>query len=114
LVNEARQVFLETRDETESWLRMALNPLNAALKEHETQLNMRVENLRKLQGNLGATANRGKELERELAALKEQHAALVKIMQNMGGTSQQPADCASLAVTQPANDSMAAPGARAA
>lgn len=79
LVNEAREIFLETRDETQSWLKMALNPLNVALKEHENMLARRIENLQRLQGNVDAAAFRAKEIERELLDLRKQHEALVRI-----------------------------------
>jgi hypothetical protein len=83
LVAEARRVFEMTRTDTESWLRAALNPLDVAIKEHEVQLNKRVENLRKLQDNLHSVGDRTKQLERQLLALKEQHDVLVSIRKNI-------------------------------
>ena len=92
LVAEARQIFLETRDETQSWLKMALNPLNVALKEHESMLALRVANLGRVQSNLHTTAIRGKEIERELLALKKQHDALVRMKAQIdGATNEAPA-----------------------
>jgi len=84
LVAEARRVFESTRADTESWLRAALTPLNTAVKEHEVQLGKRVENLRKLQDNLHSVADRSKQLEKQLLALKAQHDVLLGIKTNMG------------------------------
>jgi hypothetical protein len=88
LVAEARRLFEYTRSDTESWLRAALNPLQAAIKEHGIQLDKRVENLKKLQDNLQSVGTRTRELERQLLALKGQHDVLVTIRKNMdeGGT----------------------------
>jgi hypothetical protein len=87
LVAEARRVFEMTRADTESWLRAALNPLDSAVKEHEVQLNKRVENLRKLQDNLSAVGARTRELERQLLALKAQHDVLVTIRRNISAAA---------------------------
>jgi hypothetical protein len=84
LVAEARRVFESTRADTESLLRAALTPLNTAVKEHEVQLGKRVENLRKLQDNLHSVADRSKQLEKQLLALKAQHDVLLGIKTNMG------------------------------
>jgi hypothetical protein len=83
LVAEARRVFEATRADTESWLRAALDPLGAAIRAHELQLNKRVENLSKLQDNLHSVGSRTEELERQLRVLKEQHDTLVAIRKNI-------------------------------
>ena len=114
MVGEARQLFLETREDTEAWLKMALNPLNAALKEHETQLNARIENLRKLQHNLSSVANRSKELEQQLFTLKEQHEVLLRIKTAMGTEATGTAPAADIPALRSANDPMANPAAQAA
>jgi hypothetical protein len=113
LVAEARRVFEMTRADTESWLRAALNPLNAAIKEHETQLNKRVENLRKLQENLNAVGERRRQLERQLLALKEQHDVLVSIRKNIGAVETRTQAEAANAHAQ-ANDARIGADARAA
>jgi len=96
LVSEARRVFEATRADTEGWLRAALTPLNTAVKEHEVQLGKRVENLRKLQDNLHSVADRSKQLEKQLLALKGQHDVLLGIKTNMGkSTEARPAQATS-------------------
>jgi hypothetical protein len=114
LVAEARQVFEATRRDTESWLRAALNPLEAAIKEHQVQLDKRVENLRKLQENLHSVGNRTKQLERELLALKGQHDVLVSIRKNISAV--EPATQATPPASQaaPANEARMTDTARAA
>ncbi|MCC6531232.1 MAG: dynamin family protein [Burkholderiales bacterium] len=103
LVAEARRVFEETRDDTRKWLRAALAPLDAAIKEHEIQLSKRVENLGKLQHNLHAVGARLKQLEQQSLALKAQHEVLVGIKKNLGAL---PADktAAEAAQASPANE----------
>ena len=110
LVNEARQIFLETRADTQSWLKMALNPLNVALKEHESMLTMREQNLRRLQTNVQAAAIRAKDVERELLALKSQYEKLTAIKEQMGTAAGQTEP----APAKAANDADAAPDAQAA
>ena len=89
LVNEARQIFLETRADTQSWLKMALNPLNVALREHETMLAMREANLRRLQNNVQAAATRAKEIERDMLALRKQYETLTTIKAQTGDAAVQ-------------------------
>jgi coenzyme F420-reducing hydrogenase alpha subunit len=88
---------------------MALNPLNVALKEHESMLAMRVANLSRLQNNLQAVGTRAKEIEREMLALKKQHDVLASMKAQMGT-----APCADAAQPDAANDATAEPNARAA
>jgi hypothetical protein len=116
LVAEARRVFEMTHSDTESWLRAALSPLDAAIREHETQLNKRVENLKKLQDNLHSVGDRTKELERQLLALKGQHDILVSIRKNMGeGTSPAAAETPAVPkVVSSANEAVIGIAARAA
>jgi hypothetical protein len=115
LVAEARQVFEATRGDTESWLRAALNPLEAAIRAHEVQLDKRVENLRKLQENLHSVGSRTKQIERELLALKAQHDVLVSIRKNISAVG--PATHAEPPASQtaaPANEARMTDTARAA
>ena len=109
LVAEAKTLFEETREDTEAWLRMALNPLNAALKGHETALNKRIDSLRALQHNLKSVDIRAKELKRELRALKEQDDVLVRIKTNMGAQSAAASSVAQLVSLESANDPTATP-----
>jgi len=88
LVAEARRIFLVTRDDTEAWLRASLAPLNAAVKEHEAQLNKRVENLRDLKNNLHSVGDRSRQLEQQMIALRAQHEVLVGIRKNLDGEAQ--------------------------
>jgi hypothetical protein len=111
LVAEARRIFEVTRRDTEAWLRASLAPLNAAIKEHETQLNKRVENLRNLQHNLHSVGDRSKQLEQQMRALREQYEVLGNIRRNLSGEA--PATAVSAApgpqpvVLSSANDAQA-------
>jgi hypothetical protein len=116
LVAEARRVFEMTRSDTESWLRAALSPLESAIKEHEVQLDKRVENLKKLQDNLHSVGDRTRELERQLLALKGQHDVLVSIKKNMGEDAGRAGEAVAAAhgAIASANEAMIAGTARAA
>lgn len=85
LVAEARRIFDLTREDTRAWLRTALSPLNASLHAYQTQLNKRIENLHTLQTSLHSVADRTKQLERQLLALKSQHDVLIGIKSNIEG-----------------------------
>ncbi len=98
LVAEARRIFEVTRADTQAWLRASMLPLNTAIKEHETQLNKRVDNLRKLQHNLHSVGDRSKQIEQQLLALRAQHDVLVGIKKNLAA---QPTDTEASASVAP-------------
>ena len=79
LVSEARRIFDETRSETETWLKGALNPLRNQLGTHQRLLGTRAENLRKIRDNVTSVTDRVKQLEAQQLALKQQAETLSAI-----------------------------------
>jgi hypothetical protein len=58
LVSEARDVFQDVRKDLDVWLKSALTPISTQLKEHQTLLERRVDNLKKLSGDLSSLQER--------------------------------------------------------
>ncbi|HTP95639.1 MAG TPA: dynamin family protein [Burkholderiales bacterium] len=85
LVERARQILEATRADSEAWLKAALNPLSMQLKEHETVLARRVENLKKIRDSVVSLSDRIKHLERTQATLKEQAEVLTRIKSDLDG-----------------------------
>ncbi len=90
LVSEARRVFQETRRELDQWLKAALSPISAQLKEHQTLLERRVENLRKLSGDLSSLQDRLNELDSRKMTLGRQVEELLRIKYKVLGTAERP------------------------
>ncbi len=72
LVEEARQQFELTRQDTENWLRGALGPLKRQITERQGLMLKRVDNLRNLKGNEKSVKGRFKQLDEQRIALKKQ------------------------------------------
>lgn len=72
LVTQARVVFQQVRLETETWLRLTLDPIVARIKEHKTQLEHRLENLNKVHTNLSSIQERSAAISREMVGIKAQ------------------------------------------
>ncbi|MBI5330502.1 MAG: dynamin family protein [Betaproteobacteria bacterium] len=70
LVAQARIVFQQVRMETETWLRLTLDPIVARIQEHKKQLEHRLENLNKVHANLDTIQERGAAVRQELIQLK--------------------------------------------
>jgi len=87
LVSEARAVFQDTRKELDIWLKNALQPISAQLKEHQTLLERRVENLKKLSGDLSSLQERLHQLEAHKMALGRQVEELLRIKYKVLGTA---------------------------
>ena len=69
LVAQARIVFQQVRMETETWLRLTLDPIVARIQEHKAQLEHRLENLNKVHANLGSIQERSTAISREIVQL---------------------------------------------
>lgn len=87
LVSEARGVFEDTRRELDIWLKSALQPISTQLKEHQTLLERRVENLKKLSGDLSSLQERLHQLEAQKMALGRQVEELLRIKYKVLGTA---------------------------
>lgn len=72
LVSQARVVFQQVRLESETWLRLTLDPIVARIKEHKTQLEHRLENLNKVHANLSTIQERTSTVSREMVGIKAQ------------------------------------------
>ena len=86
LVNEARNVFNQARDESDRWLKGSLTPISLQLRDYENLLNRRVENLQKIKDDIGSLEERARQLEKLRASLQEQGMELVKIKATIAGT----------------------------
>jgi hypothetical protein len=87
LVTEARSVFQDTRKELDTWLKSALQPISTQLKEHQTLLERRVENLKKLSGDLSSLQERVHQLEAQKMALGKQVEELLRIKYKVLGSA---------------------------
>jgi hypothetical protein len=87
LVSEARGLFQDTRRELDSWLKSALQPISTQLKEHQTLLERRVDNLKKLSGDLSSLQERLHQLEAQKMALGRQVEELLRIKYKVLGTA---------------------------
>ena len=85
LVEQARIVFEHTRVDAEDWLKRALAPINLQLKEHESVLSRRVDNVKKLRDNIGSVEDRAKGLQQEQVKLQKQSTVLAQIKMSIKG-----------------------------
>lgn len=72
LVAQARIVFRQVRMETETWLRLTLDPIVSRIHEHKAQLERRLENLNKVHANLGSIQERSSAVNTEIIKLRHQ------------------------------------------
>jgi len=72
LVAQARIAFQQVRIETETWLRLTLDPIVSRIHEHKAQLERRLENLNKVHANLGSLQERSALVNNEIIKLRHQ------------------------------------------
>ena len=72
LVTQARILFQQVRIETETWLRLTLDPIVERISEHKLQLEHRLENLNKVHANLGSIQERSGVVSREIVEIRTQ------------------------------------------
>ena len=72
LVTQARTLFQQVRIESETWLRLTLDPIVVRITEHKAQLEHRLENLNKVHVNLGSIQERTVALSRDMVKIKAQ------------------------------------------
>ena len=87
LVSEARDVFQDVRKDLDQWLKNALTPISMQLKEHQTLLERRVDNLKKLSGDLSSLQERLHQLEAHKMALGKQVEELLRVKYKVLGTA---------------------------
>ncbi|MGH8864318.1 MAG: dynamin family protein [Burkholderiales bacterium] len=79
LVTHARDLLRALRVELDSWIRSALLPLSMQLKEHQKLLERRVENLRKIAGDISTLQERVRQLEQQQLQFGKQVEELTQI-----------------------------------
>ncbi len=100
LVSEARDTFDRARTETDAWLRRTLDPLVARIRDHKNQLELRVENIKKVHGNLDGLQARIAELKQQHDAMQIQQAEINALLQTLNiQNDARPLDPASLSAT---------------
>ncbi|MBI3528841.1 MAG: dynamin family protein [Betaproteobacteria bacterium] len=79
LVAHARELFSHLRLELDAWVNSALMPLSLQLKEHQKLLERKVENLRKVVGDINTLQERVRQLEQQQLQLGKQVEELTQI-----------------------------------
>ncbi len=79
LVSQARELFTQLRVELNAWVNSALMPLSMQLKEHQKLLESKVENLRKVAGDINTLQERVRQLEQQQLQLGKQVEELTEI-----------------------------------
>ena len=79
LVALARELFTQLRMELDAWVNSALMPLSVQLKEHQKLLERRVENLRKVAGDINTLQERVRQLEQQKLQFGKQVEELMQI-----------------------------------
>ncbi len=79
LVSHARELFSQLRLELDAWVNSALMPLSLQLKEHLKLLERKVDNLRKVAGDINTLQERVRQLEQQQLQLGKQVEELTQI-----------------------------------
>jgi hypothetical protein len=79
LVANARELFAHLRLELETWVASALSPLSLQLREHQKLLERKVENVRKVAGDVNKLQERVRLLEHQQLLLGKQVEELTRI-----------------------------------
>jgi chromosome segregation ATPase len=79
VVEEARKAFGLARQDTERWLRIALDPVMARIREHKQQLDNRLDGLKRILENMGMLQTRMGQVKDEIARLRRERDALEAI-----------------------------------
>ena len=79
LVAHARELFKQLRMELDAWVNSALMPLSLQLKEHQKLLERKLENLRKVAGDITTLQERVRQLEQQQLQFGKQVEELTQI-----------------------------------
>jgi len=79
VVEEARKAFGLARQDAERWLRIALDPVMARIREHKQQLDNRLDGLKRILENMGMLQTRMGQVKDEIARLRRERDALEAI-----------------------------------
>ncbi len=80
LVSHARNVFFKAHRDAESWSKAVMSPLVRQIKEHKSQMDKRLENLRRINESRDTLESRMAELKKNAAVLKQQYDELNNIL----------------------------------
>lgn len=79
LIALAMQLFRDVRSELDGWLKGSLTPLSVQLREHQRLLEHRIENLRKIAGDINTLQERIRHLDKQQLQLGKQIEELTRI-----------------------------------
>ena len=79
LAEEARKAFNLARLEAERWLRIALDPVMARIREHKRYLDTRLDNLQRILENMGTLKSRMARVKMDVGLLRNEKAELARI-----------------------------------
>jgi predicted nucleic acid-binding Zn-ribbon protein len=85
LAEEARKTFLLARTEAERWLRIALDPVMARIREHKHYLDTRLSSLQRILENMGTLHNRMAQLKQQIERLRRDKVELGGIGESLAG-----------------------------
>jgi len=97
LVNQARQVFEHVRGDLQAWSRNALVPISTHLKQHQTLLERRVDNFRRLSADLSSVQERVHQLEAQKLTLSKHADELLRLKGKVSGAPPEQTSGAALA-----------------
>ncbi len=79
IAEEARKAFRLARQESERWLRIALDPIMTRIREHKHHLDTRLNSLQRILENMGTLHNRMAQIKSEIGRLRNEKQELAQI-----------------------------------
>ena len=83
MVSHARNVFFNAHQDAEAWGKAAMAPLVARIKEHKSQMERRLESLRRINESRDTLQSRIEALEKQVARLSQQLADIDAMMETI-------------------------------
>ena len=83
MVSHARNVFFNAHQDAEAWGKAAMAPLVARIKEHKSQMERRLESLRRINESRDTLQSRIEALEKQVAKLSQQLADIDAMMETI-------------------------------
>lgn len=87
MVSRARDIFFQARQEVDSWLSTALEPLTFQIREHKEQMERRLQDLQKVSHSRDTLESRVNELENQHNAVARQLTILRNIHNTLNATT---------------------------
>jgi hypothetical protein len=85
LADEARKAFNLARAEAERWLRIALDPIMARIREHKQYLDTRLASLQHILENMGTLKGRMAQIKGQISELRNDKTELMRIAETFAG-----------------------------